>query len=220
MSKKDKIGRFSKARLNNIALQQYYDQTARASDVIVNTVPKSGTTLLQVLLLSLKLNGDFSSLKTYTDGSPWLERPLPVVTADGSLSHRANKDIFKSLDTLSEPRILKQHVLWSEIGTSIDPIIQSQIKYITVIRDIRDIPFSWHSHIQAFSQQFLQFTGMRVDKNRPFSDTFDRWLESDFRWQWYREFWSRRNDKNLLVLKFSDVVKNKKQTAMKIVRIF
>jgi hypothetical protein len=52
-----------------------------------------------------------------------------------------------------------------------------------------------------------------------FDKTFDDWLARDQRWEWFRQFWAHRNDKNLLILKFSEVVKDKKAAAKQLVSL-
>jgi hypothetical protein len=53
--------------------------------------------------------------------------------------------------------------------------------------------------------------------NQTFDKTFDDWLATSGRWEWFRQFWEHRNDRNLLILKFAQVVKDKKAAAKQLV---
>ena len=133
---------------------------------------------------------------------------------------RSVKEVCEAMDGLPDPRVFKQHVWWEEVGRSVDPKIQSQIKYITILRDIRDLPYSWHCHVAAFTVEACQFLGIPpAAKQQSFAATFDQWIESKTRWQWMRSFWEHRNDDNVLVLRFSQVLKDKKGTAIALVKL-
>jgi hypothetical protein len=64
-----------------------------------------------------------------------------VVQEDGSLKSRSAQETKEFWDSLPDPRVFKQHVLWDEVAIPEDDQVKSKVKYLTIVRDIRDLPF-------------------------------------------------------------------------------
>lgn len=100
----------------------------RPDDVFVVTFPKSGTTLLQMMLYQLTTDGsmDFSRFDSI---SPWFEMALGW--RDPSI-----------IESIPSPRIIKSHELYKKLPRG--------SRYIYVIRDPADVAVSaYHHHIPA-----------------------------------------------------------------------
>ena len=100
----------------------------RPADIVICTVPKSGTTWVQMICALLifqtpRLPAPLSKL------SPWLE---------GRASRRA--ETYAGLATQGHRRFIKAHIPLSEIPA--DP----RVTYIVVARNPLDIAVSWHHH--------------------------------------------------------------------------
>lgn len=107
---------------------------------------------------------------------PWIETITPT-EVDGQLVKPSIEEHQKTIELLDEPRIFKQHVDWSEIATSTDPKIQSSIRYITITRDIRDVPYSMFEHLTGMTEDMsakMRGTNMKIPDQ--FDAFFDWWI--------------------------------------------
>lgn len=158
-----------------IALGSLYK--ARGDDIFVVTFPKSGSTLMQMMLYQLTTDGsmDFPHIEMV---SPWFERHL-------------SKDNHEFLDLLPSPRVFKSHLYYSDIP--------HHGKCIYVARDVRDVAVSaYHHHrlMTGMEASLTNFLGQFI-KDR---SGFGSWFEHIKSW------WPHRNDPNVLFLRFEEVV--------------
>jgi len=204
--------------------QQYVDEHLRPTDVITNTLPKCGQTMLQALLFAIKRRGNVALHdQTLINVSPWIEVAYPKVMPDGTLALPTHEMQIMELEECDDPRVFKQHVPWSEVARSTDAKIQQSIKYITITRDIRDVPFSLYMHMQAHSESFFEaikpppgVPAMALPKD--FTEFFEFWLNIMNPFEFLVEMWEHRNDSDLLMLKYEEVSKNKLHAAKTIIK--
>lgn len=160
---------------------------ARATDVLITTPPKAGTTWLQQILHQLRCGGDdtFSSID---DVVPWLE-----ITRAG----KNWQQVLQHFETLAEPRIFKTHCTAEQtpgIGTA--SIILSS-------RDPRDCCVSFYFHIMNMTDE----ARARVNLPAPasFEQHVEQWLEFA---AWYRNvksWWPYFDHEKVLWLRYQDM---------------
>lgn len=145
-------------------------------DVFVASFPKSGTTLLQMMLYQLTTPGnmDFPHLDSV---SPWFEFSIL-------------RDQLKNLQVPS-PRIYKTHLLYGQLPRG--------PRYIYLVRDVRDVAVSAYHHSLLVGGQDLDLTWY-LDRFLAGKTIFGSWFEHLESW------WPHRQDGDVLFLRFEDVV--------------
>lgn len=123
----------------------------RPGDIVISTVPKSGTTWMQMIcaLLIFQIPRLPAPMPTL---SPWLE---------GRDSRRA--ETYAQLAAQQHRRFIKAHIPLNEIPA--DP----RIIYIVVARNPLDIAVSWHHHITNLIA--ANNRGRPIDNDRPVMTT-------------------------------------------------
>lgn len=161
---------------------------ARPDDIFIATYPKSGTTLLQMMLYQLKSDGsmDFSHINT---ACPWFEMEL-------LRNNVAGLEQFKS------PRCFKTHLLRDQIPET--------GRYIYIVRDIRDVAVSAYHHevlvggmdhgLEKFTEKFIR----------------TRWFGFPSWFQHLESWWPHRKDSNVLFLSFENMIADLEGTIRKV----
>ena len=160
---------------------------ARATDVLITTPPKAGTTWMQQILHQLRSGGNdsFSSIDSVV---PWLE-----ITRTG----KSWQQVLQYYETLSEPRIFKTHCTAEQtpgIGTA--SIILSS-------RDPRDCCVSFYHHIMNMTDEARAQVEMPTPVS--FEQHVDQWLEFA---AWYRNvksWWPYFQSNRVLWLRYQDM---------------
>lgn len=150
----------------------------RADDIYIATYPKSGTTLLQMMLYQLKSDGEMSFPHINTV-CPWLE--LEFLRNHGD-----------ELEALAQPRCFKTHMLRSQIPR--------RGRFIYVVRDVRDVIVSAYHHerlIQGKDEGLEKFTERFLREGWGTTCTWFRHLES---------WWPHRHDPDVLFLSYEEIV--------------
>ena len=105
----------------------------RPGDVVIATAYKSGTTWMQGILANLILGETPANLAN--DISPWVDMRVPPPAA-----------VKPALDGQTHRRFLKSHL-------PLDGLPYSETtKYIMLTRDLRDVAYSWYSHLKTVKQ--------------------------------------------------------------------
>ncbi|XP_048507812.1 uncharacterized protein LOC105685831 [Athalia rosae] len=197
--------------VDGVCLPDYYQKFAdaienfevRNDDVWVCSFPKTGTTWTQEMVWCIANDLDFergkvplperfpflelSSLFDYTDNGHVLELSLPEMTLD-------SVNFVKNLDS---PRFIKTHLplglLPRQIRTG-----EKKPKILYVARNAKDTCISYFHHstlIEGYRGSFEDFCklflGDKIDY-APF-------------WKHVLGFWERRNDDNVLFLRYEDM---------------
>lgn len=157
----------------------------RQDDIVIATVPKSGTTWIQMIcaLLTCQTPDLPAPLQKF---SLWLE--------DEGLSH---EELLAQLASQDHRRIIKTHLSLSEIP--IDP----RVTYITIARDPLDMALSL-SNVHAMAQKN---GGVEVFPPR---DSLDDWLNQETPFEVtlpriIRQLsgsWDRRNEPNVILMHY------------------
>jgi hypothetical protein len=172
-----------------IALNTLY--TPRPDDVFIATYPKSGTTLMQMMLYQLTTDGsmDFSHICSI---SPYFEVEL---------MNSQNASIRETLESLPSPRFFKSHLGHDDLPR--------QARFIYIVRNVRDVVTS------AYHHQSLMF-GREIDRAR-FVKRLLRTRSRQHSWFRHLEaWWPHRHDDNVLFLTYEGIVQDLEGTARKV----
>ena len=163
-----------------------YRYHLRPDDIFVASYPKSGTTLMQMMLQQLKTSSEVD-FRHINDVSPWFE----VEIAHETLQHLE----------LPSPRVLKTHLAYGQVPRG--------ARYIYLARDVRDVAWSAYHHsrmimgatppVELFMEQF--FAGRT---------RFRSWFEHIESW------WPHRNDDDVLFLRYEEVTADLEGTARRV----
>jgi len=165
---------------------KWYLYRPRPDDIFVVSYPKSGTTLMQMMVYQLATRGE-TDFRHITIVSPWFEMELLRGSARGL--------------EVPSPRILKSHLRYwmlPKVG-----------RFIYMLRDPRDVALSaYHHHVlmtgespcpESFVHKFI-LGGF----------AFQSWFKHVASW------WPHRNDPNVLFLRYEEVVADLEATARRV----
>lgn len=171
----------------NITYKIYMDDFGfDKSDIYIVTYPRSGTTLLQMMLYQITTNGEYN-FDHLGDVSPWIKN-------DVYEGIKANKELAK-------PRIIKTHDPYKEF----DPMVNGKV--IFVIRNGLDAMYSLYQQKLSYGnpdlslEQFSQ-SKMKNDNGNWFYFN-DPWLEN-------------KKKKDILYLTYNELVNEKENTTKRI----
>jgi hypothetical protein len=160
----------------------------RPDDLFIASYPKSGTTLLQMMLYQMTTDGemDFPHIESV---SPFFEEIF---------RHNAGK----YLEELPSPRIMKTHLRYGMVPRG---------RSIYIVRDLRDVVVSGFHHYRMLrgwtdEQDFPVFVrGMLTG-----GTFFNSWFKHTQSW------WPHRHDPNVLFLRYEEVIADLPGTMRKV----
>jgi len=164
------------------------DFKPRPDDIFIVSYPRSGTTWLQMILYQLATDGDMNI--------PHISRRIPFFENTIVFSPRA-------FDDLPSPRMFKSHLSYGWIP-------KGPYKYIYIARNGKDVLVSNYHHERfgrAYTGTLSQFT--------------DRFLQGRVQQgSWFKhvaEWYSHRNDKNVLFLTYEELSSDLEASVKKII---
>lgn len=175
------------------------DLQHRDDDIVIATYAKSGTTWMQQIVSQLIFDGaeDIEVARL----SPWLDRRQE----DMSLK-------LKALEAQSHRRFIKTHLPRDAVS------MVSNIKYIFVARDGRDVIWSLHNHHKNSLPEWYQLVndtpGLVGPKINPPPDSvveyFRDWMAGDGYpwhsfWETIRTWWQVCDHLNVLAVHYADL---------------
>lgn len=130
---------------------RHFRHEPRPDDVFIATYPKSGTTLMQMMVYQLSTDGSLD-IGHIGDRVPWFE----VVGA--------SKPGY--LEQLPSPRFFKSHLRYHQLPR--------EGRIIYVLRDVRDVAVSYYHHAAAgWDMDFDKFLGRFLAGKVPAGSWFD-----------------------------------------------
>ena len=180
----------------------------RQTDIVIASCYKSGTTLTQQIV-NLMINGN-SDLKGYEflhKLSPWVEWLEEIPDVYDSIEAKLN-----SIENLPDPRFFKSHLPFDALP------YYPEWKYIYLVRDGRDVALSLYNHNQSYAQNFNVNNELKSEGS--FAEFWDEWLETGGHiwsfWEHVTSWWNARNITNVLLIHYSDLIKDKLNVVEKI----
>lgn len=152
---------------------------ADASDVIIATYPKCGTTLMQQIVHGLRTGGDMD-FGEITEVVPWLETSLDM-------------DVDMYAPQKARPHAFKSHQSWENVPKG--------AKYIYIMRDPKDVVVSFFHFFEGW--MFEPGTISFDDFVRDFLLDGTR---SGAYAAHYCSWWHKRDDADTLMLCYEDIV--------------
>jgi aryl sulfotransferase len=194
------------------------DFSPRPDDIVIATPYKAGTTWTQAIVANI-LFPDQAFPAAPWQMSPWLDMRVPPLG-----------DLLAMLEAQTHRRFIKTHLPLNALRYF------SQVKYIFISRDGRDVFMSlWNHYTNYTDQSFARFNDIpgRVGAElpRPPSDIHDCWrnwcTRGWFEWEtdgwpfWShlavtQSWWEHRHQPNILMLHYADM---KADTAAAVSRI-
>lgn len=159
----------------------------RDDDIHIVTYPKSGTTMMQMILYHLTTDGRMDFKHIY-DVSPWIR------------NHAINR---KEPIELPSPRIIKSHESYKKVEKL------TKGRFIFVYRNGMDVAISQFNQGRSYINPNLEFSEFL----REFLDSKsnDKWFR--FNRDWFKNKWKRP----ILYIRYEDLLSNKRQQIERIV---
>ncbi|MCJ1361826.1 hypothetical protein MMC16_000926 [Acarospora aff. strigata] len=171
----------------------------RDDDIIIGTYAKSGTTWMQQIVSQLVFQG--AEGLPVTDISPWMDMRLPP-----------HEEKLRVVEAQTHRRFLKTHL-------PVDALVFSpQAKYIYILRDGRDVVWSFYNHTARASDLYYQVFNDSPGRvgpplERPPASTrqyFLDWLDGNGYpmwpfWEQVRSWYAIRELPNVLLLHFTQL---------------
>lgn len=182
---RSRLHRLSDGLQHKIALDYLF--VPRPDDIFVVTYPKSGTTLLQMMLYQLTTAGemDFPHIDSVC---PWWEMEL----------HVGRPEVLESMDS---PRILKSHLrprMLPKVG-----------RKVYVARAVDDVAISAYHH-------HCLITGIDHDLEEFVRGFPGGWQMFGSWYRHLEAWWPHRHDENVLFLTFEEAVRDLGETARRV----
>lgn len=159
----------------------------RKGDICFTSYPKSGSTWLSQIIILLVNEGKTPEDKTLRNCLHWVASSWPYPRSR------------EELDALPSPRIFKSHMPWQmSVGGNTS---ESLCKYIYIARNPKDVAVSYY-YFESGKQWSGNYSG-------PWEHWLKWFLEGNVqRGDWFDHvlgWWKRRNDDNMLFLKYEDM---------------
>lgn len=158
----------------------------RPDDIFISTYPRSGTTLLQMMVHQLRGDGEMD-IPHINAVVPWLE---PAVLANQ----------YDFLDALSSPRVFKTHLPRE--------LLPRGAQYIYCVRDVREV-FVSSAHHQSM------MLGRRIP-TEAFAGHFGQGKIHGTWFEHLESWWPHRNDPDVLFLTFQGMTADLEGTVRRV----
>lgn len=194
--------------------------TPRDDDVIIATYVKSGTTWMQAIVSHLIFQD--LQLRSLMEVSPWVDTSLWPITKD---------ELAKVLDAMEHRRFLKSHLPLDGLP------FYSQVKYIVVGRDARDVFMSLWNHYRNYTPEFYERANQPAHVKRPLprcpedvQEFWRQWMTRGwFAWEsdgypfWSilrhtQTWWDFRRLPNILFVHYNDLLQDLKGEIRRVAR--
>ncbi|CAH1105251.1 unnamed protein product [Psylliodes chrysocephalus] len=183
-------------------MQPILDAPIRKDDIWLISFPRTGSTWCQEIVWLLGNNMDF-------EGSQSTLQQIRAPLIEMSVALYEYADQFKNLFTnsvdfvnqLPSPRYVKSHLPFQLLPTEMQ---QVKPKIIYLIRDPKDTCVSLYYHcklLHGFNVEFDTFCDLFINGAVIYGDLLDHYLE----------FWNRRHQENILILRYEDMKEDTKK---------
>jgi len=173
-------------------LEKMKDYQLYSDDLCIASYPKSGTTWIQQIVKLLRSNGEQDD-KTIIQSIPYLE---------GMSWYKGGVE----MESLQRPRAFMSHFPYDLFPCGRPDTLPC--KFIYVARNVKDVAVSYFFFLSLFfrDMEWEEYWPLFVSWKFGFNSYFDHVLG----------WWQRRNDDNILFLKYEDMKKDLPGTVAKI----
>lgn len=174
------------ATISSAYLKNY---NPKATDVIISPFSKSGTTWLQQIVHGMRTRGsmDFDEI---TDVTPWIE-----------WAQIGNWDVNQN--QVSNPRVYKSHLSFHEIPKGAKYICSFRDPDAQLLSFYRFLEGWWFEKGSLGLEEFADFAALRDPKNSGY-------------WHHLSSWWDQKNNDNVLLLCFEDMIADFSRTINKL----
>ncbi|XP_054263239.1 luciferin sulfotransferase-like [Macrosteles quadrilineatus] len=202
-------------RCQGTVLPVYYRQFAqdilnleiREQDVWVCSFPKTGTTWTQEMVWCIANDLDFEGAKVkLPERFPFLEHTILFNYEKLLLQYpdfevpRFVRDATGYISDLPSPRFVKSHMPFNLLPLQLQRR-QNNAKIIYIARNVKDTCLSYYHHcrlLEGYKGSFDEFATLFINDSLCFAPF----------WKNVLSYWERRNDPNVLFLKFEELKKD------------
>uniref|UniRef100_A0A1B6DEM3 Sulfotransferase domain-containing protein n=1 Tax=Clastoptera arizonana TaxID=38151 RepID=A0A1B6DEM3_9HEMI len=175
-------------------------------DVWLSSYPRTGSTWTQEMVWCLGNNMDFNKAKTVMnlERTPLLELSVLLSNEEGDWKDNI-KDTISMVENLTSPRFIKTHLPWCLLPKEIYSV---KPKIIYVARNPKDMCVSYYHFLKLVHNMegsFTDFCELMLAGKVPIG----------LIWDHIRGYWERRNDPNILFVKYEDMKKNHREIILK-----
>lgn len=163
--------------------------TPRPTDVIISPAAKSGTTWLMQIAHQLRVKGAEPTWDDQMDVSPWLESAVWLGVDESLLTG----------DHVAHPRVYKSHLPFGKLP--------KDAKLVVALRDMGDCIVSMHK----FWHPMVDTTWVTAHDDATAALLSGR-VHTQLRW--LVEWWEHRNDTNVKLFFYQDMLKNHRQVVV------
>ncbi|XP_058454540.1 luciferin sulfotransferase [Malaya genurostris] len=174
----------------------------RTDDVWLLSYPRTGSTWAQEMVWLLGNNLDYEGAKSVQQVRTPLLELSAIFSEDQSVEDFVTKhekvNSVTCVRNLPSPRYVKCHLPWQLLPTQMDTV---RPKMIYIARNPKDLAVSYYYYCQLIHQtsgSFEDFCNIFLDDQAPIGPM----------WAHMLGFWKRRNQSNVLFLKYEDMKRN------------
>ncbi|KAJ8982716.1 hypothetical protein NQ317_019507 [Molorchus minor] len=190
----------------NIA-QKILDAPVREDDTWLVSFPRTGSTWCQEMVWLIGNNLDFdtalNTLQLYR--SPIIEASV-ILYEYMEVFKEKFTDSVEFVNSLPSPRFIKSHLTYHLLPAEIHKV---KPKIIYTIRNPKDLCVSYYHHcklLHNFNVEFETFCELFLNDAIACGGIFNH----------YMEFWNRRHEKNILILRYEEMKRNTRGTLQQI----
>ncbi|XP_065214235.1 sulfotransferase 1B1-like [Planococcus citri] len=188
--------------------ERIFNLKVKDDDLWLISYPRTGSTWAQEMAWCIANNLDYEGAKLLSQ----FRAPLLELTALFGNDQREWKNALgnsvEQVENTPSPRCIKTHLPWDLLPKELD---QVKPKIIYVCRNPKDICVSYYHYcklIHDFHGTFDDFCGLFLDGKTPVGSI----------WNHARDFWLKRNDPNVLFLKYEEMKKDHKKSIFQVAK--
>lgn len=189
--------------------QQVLDAEVREDDVWLISFPRTGSTWCQEMIWAIGNNFDFETARTKLQQirAPLIELSTALAEYYDTLGPMIGNSV-EYVRNQASPRYIKSHLPIQLLPKQMEKV---KPKIIYTARNPKDLCVSYYYHCQMFHNlqaTFEEFCDLFLNDHTPLGSV----------WNHYLPFWEKRNDSNVLFLKYEDMKRHFKETVDKIAK--
>ncbi|KAJ8022126.1 Sulfotransferase family cytosolic 1B member 1 [Holothuria leucospilota] len=176
-------------------LPDILEMEIKPSDIIVNSWPKSGTTWMQYIVTQIICGEEFLKQTVHV-----IHKNIFIESAQNPLKLEKSEGMYKIAENYPSPRLLKSHLKLPMLPKC---LLDKKAKVIYVVRNPKDAAVSFFNYCRKrttypYYKDWQEFYEHFCNGLLPYGDWFEHVLT----------LWARRNESNVLIIKYEDMKKD------------